>query len=166
MNQFTVTRLNHAVLYVRELDPSVAFYQSIFGFVEVARMGQRMAFLRAANSSNHHDLGLAAVGRRAPSPLPGSVGLYHLAWEVQQIEELAIAAETLTAQGYFRGASDHGATKSVYGEDPDGNQFEIMWIVPRESWGEFEHQAIVAPLNWERELQRYGSPTLHSTLKN
>lgn len=162
MNQFAVTRLNHAVLYVRDLDRSVEFYQSILGLVEVARMGKRMAFLRAVDSPNHHDLGLAAVGSQAPSPGPGSVGLYHLAWEVTRIEELAIAADILTAKGYYRGASDHGATKSVYGEDPDGNQFEIMWLVPRQLWGEFEHQAIVAPLNLELELQRFGSSAIAS----
>ncbi|MBA3797279.1 MAG: VOC family protein, partial [Chloroflexi bacterium] len=57
-----VARLNHAVLYVRELDRSVDFYQRAFGFQEIAREGGMMAFLRAAGSTNHHDLGLLAVG--------------------------------------------------------------------------------------------------------
>ncbi|MDQ3553936.1 MAG: VOC family protein, partial [Chloroflexota bacterium] len=57
-----VARLNHAVLYVRELDRSVDFYQRAFGFQEIAREGGMMAFLRAAGSMNHHDLGLLAVG--------------------------------------------------------------------------------------------------------
>ena len=34
--------------------------------------------------------------------------------------------------------SDHGVSKSLYGADPDGNEFEIMWRVPREAWGEYE----------------------------
>lgn len=157
INMVAVTRLNHAVLYVRELKRSVEFYQALLGFVEVARMGGRMAFLRAENSLNHHDLGLAALGANAPSPPPGSVGLYHLAWEVSTMEDLAKIAEVLREKGYLRGASDHGASKSVYGEDPDGNQFEITWMVPREAWGEFEDKAVVEPLNWQRELQRYGS---------
>lgn len=152
----TVSRLNHAVLYVRELERSVEFYQSILGMVEVARMGRKMAFLRTANSSNHHDLGLAALGANAPLSPPGTVGLYHLAWEVETIEELATAAQILKEKGYWQGASDHGASKSVYGIDPDGNQFEITWMVPREAWGEFENEAIVAPLNLQLELERYG----------
>ncbi len=70
-----VTRLNHAVLYVRDLDRSVAFYQEAFGFEEIAREGGMMAFLRAAASENHHDLGLMAVGPAAPRPPRGSTGL-------------------------------------------------------------------------------------------
>jgi catechol-2,3-dioxygenase len=154
-----VARLNHAVLYVRELDRSVDFYRRVFGFEEISRIRNFMAFLRAAGSSNHHDLGLMAVGPNAPRPPRGSTGMYHLAWEVPRIEDLARAAEVLTAEGALGGASDHGATKSLYGHDPDGNEFEIMWPVPREQWGEYESEAIVAPLDLAEELRRHGSPS-------
>ncbi len=116
-----------------------------------------MAFLRAAGSTNHHDLGLMGVGAAAPRPPRGSTGLYHLAWEVPRIEDLARAAQVLSEEGALGGASDHGATKSLYGQDPDGNEFEIMWMVPREEWGEYESRAVVQPLDLERELERYGS---------
>ncbi|CAN5187322.1 VOC family protein [soil metagenome] len=153
-----VARLNHAVLYVRDLDRSAAFYERVFGFQEVAREGGMMAFLRAAGSTNHHDLGLMAVGADAPRPARGSTGLYHLAWEVPRIEDLAQASQVLSEEGALGGASDHGATKSLYGEDPDGNEFEIMWMVPREEWGEFDKRAVVRPLNLEQELRRHGRP--------
>jgi catechol-2,3-dioxygenase len=152
-----VARLNHAVLFVRELEPSLDFYREAFGFEEIAREGGMMAFLRAAGSDNHHDLGLLAVGPDAPSPPRGSVGLYHLAWQVPTIEDLARAARVLSDLGALTGASDHGATKSLYGRDPDGNEFELMWMVPREAWGEHEHRAIVAPLDLDKELRRWGS---------
>jgi catechol-2,3-dioxygenase len=152
-----VTRLNHAVLFVRDLEQSVDFYRQAFGFEEIAREGGMMAFLRAPRSDNHHDLGLMAVGPNAPRPPRGSVGLYHLAWEVPTIEDLASGAETLSRLGALTGASDHGATKSLYGADPDGNEFEVMWMVPREAWGEHERQAIVAPLDLEREVTRWGT---------
>jgi catechol-2,3-dioxygenase len=151
-----VARLNHAVLYVRDLDRSVDFYRRVFGFEEISRIRNFMAFLRAHGSSNHHDLGLAAVGPDAPRPPRGSTGLYHLAWEVPRIDDLARAAEVLQAEGALGGASDHGATKSLYGQDPDGNEFEIMWMVPREDWGLYESEATVAPLDLARELARYG----------
>lgn len=138
-----VARLNHAVLFVRQLDPSVDFYRRVFGFSEVARERGMMAFLRAAGSDNHHDLGLMAVGPAAPHPPRGSTGLYHLAWQVPTIEDLARAADVLAAEGVLGGASDHGATKSLYGQDPGGNEFEIMWMVPREEWGKYESRAAV-----------------------
>ena len=151
-----VKRLNHAVLYVRHVDRSVAFYQQAFGFEVVQNMAGQAAFLRAAGSDNHHDLGLFAVGAGAPSPPRGAVGLYHLAWEVGSIHDLAAGRRTLEALGALVGQSDHGATKSLYGRDPDGNEFEVMWMVPRAQWGEYEHSAPVAPLDMEAEVARHG----------
>jgi catechol-2,3-dioxygenase len=152
-----IKRLNHAVLYVRDLDRAVTFYQRAFGFEEIAREGGQMAFLRAAGSTNHHDLGLMAVGSNAPRPPRGSTGLYHLAWEVAAIEDLADAATQLANLNALSGQSDHGATKSLYGADPDGNEFEVMWMVPREEWGEYDRRAVVEPLNMAREVAKRGA---------
>ncbi len=104
-----------------------------------------------------------AVGRNAPPPPRGSTGLYHLAWEVPSIEDLAAAASLLAEEGALVGQSDHGATKSLYGHDPDGNEFEIMWMVPREQWGEFERRAVVWPLDLRRELASQGMKATSST---
>ena len=150
-----VARLNHAVLFVRELDRSVDFYRRAFGFEEIAREGGGMAFLRAAGTDNHHDLGLMAVGADAPSPPPGAVGLYHLAWQVPTIDDLSRAAAVLAELDAITGASDHGATKSLYGKDPDGNEFEVMWMVPRDQWGEYEKRGVIMPLDLQREIKRF-----------
>jgi catechol-2,3-dioxygenase len=48
-------------------------------------------------------------------------------------------------------------SKSLYGQDPDGNEFEIMWRVPREQWGDMEKEAGIAPLDLEAELRKHGS---------
>lgn len=151
-----VTRLNHAVLYVRNLDRAVNFYREAFAFEEVGREGGRMAFLRAGGGSNHHDLGLMEVGENAPSPPRGATGLYHLAWQVARIEDLQAMEVQLANMGALAGRSDHGATKSLYAHDPDGNEFEVMWMLPREEWGEFEKRGVVMPLDMEREVARFG----------
>ena len=153
-----VTRLNHAVLFVRDADAAADFYRRAFGFEELARpQGMRAVFMRSPAGGNHHDLGLFEVGPQAGRPPRGSVGLYHLAWEIDTIEALAEMAERLRELGALTGASDHGVSKSLYGRDPDGNEFEVMWQVPREAWGEFADQAIVAPLDLEAELARWGT---------
>lgn len=157
MTAIPVSRLNHAVLYVRDLDRSVEFYKSVFGFEEISRIRNFAAFMRAAGTDNHHDLGLFSVGADAPRPPRGSTGLYHLAWEVPMIEDLALAADILSRVGAMGGASDHGVSKSLYGADPDGNEFEIMWRVPREQWGELETEAVVQPLDLEDEVRRHGT---------
>jgi catechol-2,3-dioxygenase len=150
-----VRNLNHAVLYVRDAAQSAAFYRDVFGFHPVAEF-PGAAFLRAEGSTNHHDLGLFSVGPNAPGPEPGRVGLYHLAWEVASITDLATARDTLQRVGAYVGESDHGATKSIYGHDLDGNEFEVMWMVPRDEWGDHEHDAPVAPLDLDAEIARHG----------
>ena len=86
-----VKRLNHAVLWVRDARASAAFYGDALGFQVVeADPSGRAVFMRAGGSDNHHDLGLFSVGER-PSPAPGTPGLYHLAWQVDTIEDLAAA---------------------------------------------------------------------------
>ncbi len=147
-----VRRLNHAVLYVSDLNRAVDFYHRLFGFEVIAREGP-MAFLRAKGSTNHHDLGLLGLGAEASPPPQGATGLYHLAWELGTIQELAAARETLREAGAYTGESDHGATKSVYSVDPDGNEFELMVLLPQERWGAFEHRAPVMPLDWGKELK-------------
>jgi len=151
-----VVRLNHAVLYVQDLDRAVEFYQRVFGFEIVTRLRNFAAFMRAASGENHHDLGLFAVGADAPHPPRGSTGLYHLAWEVPSIEDLVTAADVLRDSGALGGSSDHGVSKSLYGADPDGNEFEIMWRVPREQWGDLEHEAVLEPLDLAAELRQHG----------
>jgi len=152
-----VARLNHAVLWVRDASQAARFYANVFGFEIVGtEMGGQAVFMRAAGGDNHHDLGLFSVGPAAPSPPRGSVGLYHLAWEVPTIDDLAGAAGVLSEAGALTGASDHGVSKSLYGHDPDGNEFEIMWRVPREAWGDYETKGAILPLDIERELARWG----------
>jgi catechol-2,3-dioxygenase len=75
---------------------------------------------------------------------------------VPTIDDLATAAQALQEAGALGGASDHGVSKSLYGSDPDGNEFEIMWRVPREAWGDLEKRAVIAPLDLQAELERWG----------
>jgi catechol-2,3-dioxygenase len=153
----SVRRLNHAVLYVRDARRAAAFYEEALDFEVVAELGDGAAvFLKAAGTENHHDLGLFSLGPQAPPPQPGRVGLYHLAWQVDSIQDLAAMRDRLTRLGALAGASDHGVSKSLYAKDPDGNEFEVMWDVPREHWGTAEHVAVVAPLDLDAELARYG----------
>jgi catechol-2,3-dioxygenase len=129
----------------------------VFGMVVAAREPRAgAAFLRLPRSGNHHDLGLFGVGANAPPKRRGGIGLYHLAWQVDTIDELEQARDTLGNAGALTGESSHGATKSLYGADPDGNEFEIMWMLPREAWGEYENAAPIERLNLPAELQRWG----------
>ena len=78
-----------------------------------------------------------------------------MAWEVRSLDELADLRARLAEAGALVGESDHGASKSLYAHDPDGLEFEVMWLVPAELWGDEEHQAIVRRLDLEAEQARF-----------
>lgn len=148
-------RLNHAVLFVADLERSIEFYSQAFGMTVMAREPRaNAAFLRLPRSGNHHDLGLFGVGAQPPRPR-GGLGLYHLAWQVDTIEELEQARLTLANLDAYTGESSHGATKSVYGKDPDDNEFEVMWMLPKAEWGAYENAAPVDRLDLPGEVARW-----------
>jgi catechol-2,3-dioxygenase len=153
---FSPVRLNHAVLFVADLDRSLDFYTNVFGMQVVAREPRaNAAFLRLGRSGNHHDLGLFGVGTAGGPKRRGAIGLYHLAWQLDTVDELADARRSLAEAGAFTGESSHGATLSVYGADPDGNEFEIMWMLPREQWGAYENAAPIERLDLDAEIARW-----------
>lgn len=148
-----IRRLNHAVLYVRDAQRSAAFYRDVLGFETVQESaGGRAVFLRAGGSDNHHDLGLFGVG---DVPHDRGTGLYHLAWQVDTIDELAEIRNRLVSAEALMGESDHGVSKSLYAQDPDGIEFEVMWMVPASSWGRYATDAVVAPLDLAAEVARW-----------
>lgn len=157
-----VTRLNHAVLFVRDAEVAAEFYGRVFGFRNLgAPPGMRAAFMRASGTDNHHDLGLFEVGANAVKPPRGSVGLYHLAWEVDTLDELEVTAQRLAEAGALVGTSDHGTTKSLYGRDPSGLEFEIVWIIPADLLDDEAREARkqIGPLDIAKEKARYGGQT-------
>jgi catechol-2,3-dioxygenase len=158
-----IHRLNHAVVYVREVAKSVAFYRDVLGFEVVMSMGGKAAFLRAGDSTNDHDLGLFEVGAQAGASGAGrtTVGLYHLAWEVDTLRDLESTRDRLAQAGALVGMSDHSTTKSLYGQDPDGLEFEIVWLVPADLLDDaaLAGRERIQPLDLAREIERYGADT-------
>jgi catechol-2,3-dioxygenase len=155
-----ITRMNHAVLYVRDARRHQQFYADVLGFTPVIEHPQgAFAFMRAPSSENHHDIAFFTIGGAAAASEAGTrtVGMYHLAWEVPTLAELAQMRERLAAAGVLIGASDHGCNKSLYAKDPDGLEFEVMWLVPAEHWGAAEDQAIVDPLDLDGEIRRFAA---------
>ena len=158
-------RLNHAVLHVSDLERAVAFYTDVLGMEVAAREPRaNAAFLRLVRSGNHHDLGLFGIGDQ-PRRQPRSIGLYHLAWQVDTVEDLETVRLSLAERDAYTGESSHGATKSIYGADPDGNELEVMWMLPRDAWGEYVDAAPVERLDLPGEIARWGGVATGSELR-
>lgn len=157
-----IHQLNHAVLHVRDADRTAEFYEQVLGFTRVLLVDHPgIVFLRAPGSTNDHDLGLFSMGAAAADSLAGrrTVGLYHLAWEVDTLGDLQEIALRLREAGALEGASDHGTSKSLYAADPDGLQFEVVWLVPADRIDDevLAARTRIGVLDLDREIARYGA---------
>jgi catechol-2,3-dioxygenase len=162
-----IRALNHAVLYVRDAERSARWYEEVLGFRTVMQMPGAY-FIQAPDSTNDHDLGLFSIGDGAqPSPAGrgGAVGLYHLAWEVGTLADLAAIRDRLAAADALVGASDHGSTKSLYAKDPDGIEFEVVWLIPHELLTDADRDAKsrIGHLDLDAEISRFGPDTVGAT---
>jgi catechol-2,3-dioxygenase len=158
-----IKRMNHAVLYVRDVERTFAFYRDVLGFRVVNEM-PGAKFLQAPDSTNDHDLGLFEIGAAAGDSTAGraTVGLYHIAWEVQTLADLRAIAVRLTDAGALVGATDHSTTKALYGRDPDGLEFEVCWLVPPNLLTQevVDSKMRMRALDIEAEIERYGLETV------
>ena len=160
-----ITRLNHAVLYVRDVQATRDFYEGVLGFTTLIWSPGRAAFFRAPGSTNDHDLGTFQIGSGAGPSQAGrsTVGLYHLGWEVDTLGELQRIGELLQERGALVGASDHVTTKALYAKDPDGIELEVCWLLPADRIDdeviERQQRVMTAPLDLPAEIARYGADT-------
>jgi catechol-2,3-dioxygenase len=159
----TIRRLNHAVLWVRDVNRSVGFYRDVLEFEMVTEIPGKAVFLRTKGSTNDHDLGVFAIGDdAADSPAgSGAVGLYHLAWEVETLADLDALSTRLRNAGALVGSSNHSTTKSLYAKDPDGLEFEVAWLVPAALLDEatINERLNTKPLDLAEEIAHYGART-------
>ena len=130
------TSLGHVHLKVRDVDRAVEFYREVVG-LDVAERHDRYAVLTFGD--HHHDVALQQVGSGAGGPDHGpSVGLYHAAFEVESPGALAAVHERVRDRGVPVSPVDHGISKALYFDDPDGNGVEVYYDTrterDREAW--------------------------------
>jgi catechol 2,3-dioxygenase len=144
MPAIEVKDLGHIVLYVRDLERSVAFYRDVLGFRQIMPVpgdegGLRFPAAAFSSSSGrtHHELLLIEVGADAqPQPEGRRVGLYHFGLKIgDSDDQLRQALARLREAGVVvAGTSDHTVTHSLYILDPDGNEIELYIDVPGVDW--------------------------------
>jgi len=128
-------RLGPVHLTVRDLDPSIAWYERALG-LRLHGRGSGEAALGDGEETVvvlHEDPAARRPGRDA--------GLYHYALLYPTREELARAATRLMeTRAPIQGMSDHGTHEAVYLPDADGNGIELAADRPSEVWPSFEEE--------------------------
>ncbi len=129
-----VQSLGHVVLKVRDLERSVPFYAGVLGLTEVARNERGMVFFSI--DGNHHDIALIEMGADAPAAPAVSPGLAHVALKVgDDLDALRDAKAVLEANGVeLVRVADHIVSKSLYFQDPDGNELELFVDGDPQTW--------------------------------
>ena len=110
------------------VERSTKFYCDVLG-LEISRGRPGMVFLKIPGNPDDHDLGLFEQPGALP-PDERTARMYHMAWEVAELPDLARAQKKLAEVGSLVGGSNHGTSLSLYAKDPDGLEFEVYWTIP------------------------------------
>ena len=157
-----IHRLNHAVLYVRDVDEErrVLPRRPRLHARRRASPARPSCRRRARPTTTTSGCSRSASRPQRARPAAGAVGLYHLAWEVETLDDLEDHLHRLAAADALVGMSDHGTTKSLYAKDPDGIEFEVVWLIPSHLLEGNEAEDIrPKPLDLAKEKARYGGST-------
>ena len=134
---FSINKIGHVVLKVRDVQRSVDFYTRILGFrvsdvYPDTMMPGKMVFLRC--NTDHH--GVALVGGSEQEV--DNSELDHMAFEVSSIDEVLRARNHLhdnQVQIDFHGRRRAGCQVAVEFRDPDNHRLEIYWGLDQFSTG-------------------------------
>jgi catechol 2,3-dioxygenase len=117
--------IGHLVINVTDVDKSVEFYRDVVGF-EITRYRPGIGAFMSCGVI-HHNLALSKASPDAPRPQKGQVGLNHFAFKVENYETLQRAYDRFLEAGVvISNITDHGITRSLYFEDPDGLTMELF----------------------------------------
>lgn len=126
-------RLGHLIKFTPDVDRSVDFYTRVLGMKVSDKALDILAFLRCGNGGDHHTLAFAKSSH---------TGLHHLSFEVSDIDEIEIGAQTLLRAGYKDGfgLGRHvgGSNYFHYVRDPWNSLTEYFWdidVIPEDDSG-------------------------------
>ena len=132
--------LGHVNIFVRDVERSQKWYSDLLGLHTYDFKPGRAAFM-SADTEQSHEIALMQVPADAPDLQPGQVGLNHMAWMMESLDDLKEAYQHVKDLNIpIEHVSDHGISIGIYLKDPDGNGVEISYELPRDQW--YRHENI------------------------
>lgn len=120
-------KIASSVIFVSELDRSLAFYRDVFG-CEVAIRELDAALLLAPGGFQVY---LIAKGSRTEHPT-GGIGHEFLMWATDSVAGLEHFAQALRDCGCYSDTHTSGGVQFVEGHDPDGIRVVVAYPSPQE----------------------------------
>jgi catechol 2,3-dioxygenase len=126
--------LGHVNLYVRSAERAKDWYVDVLG-LHVYDFRPGWAAFLSADADKSHEVALMQLGEDAPLPQRGQVGLNHLAFMMESLDDLKAIYLRMKHKGVkIDRIVDHGLSLGIYFRDPDGNGLEVSYELPREQW--------------------------------
>ncbi len=143
-----VQSLGHVVLKVRDLARSEEFYGGLLGMPVCARFDEQGMKMTFFTLGDHHDLAIAEVSGEEAAGGEQATGLHHVAFCIgNSLGDLREAKAHLEQAGVTTDPIDHEVTKSLYFDDPDGNNIELYVDVSDVWRKDPQRVAQIAPLD-------------------
>src|SRR5438093_13057608 len=126
--------LQHVNLYVRDAERSKKWYEDLLGLHTYEYRPGWAAFM-SADTEQSHEVALMQLGSDAPLQQKGQVGLNHLAWRLESLDDLKEVYRTIKAKEQpIERIVDHGISLGIYLRDPDCNGVEVFCEIPCPEW--------------------------------
>ena len=154
-------QLGHVNIYVRNAERARDWYEDLLGLHTHGFTPGRAAFM-SADLGNSHDIAMIEVGDNAPGPQKGQVGLNHMAWYMESLDDLKELYFRIKEKNIeIERVSDHGHAIGIYIRDPDGNGIEVSYEMPKSEWGHDENKYMIGGTElgrlsgpWDAELHK------------
>ena len=153
--------LGHVNIFVRNAARARQWYADVLGLHTQDFVPGRAAFM-SANQAESHEVALIEAGENAAGVQQRQVGLNHMAWKVQSLDDLRGFYQRLQdKQIPLERVTDHGISLGIYLRDPDGNGVEVYYELPRSEW--YRHDQLFShgdrprglfPGPWDAQLAR------------
>jgi catechol 2,3-dioxygenase len=125
-------KLGHVLLRVSDEEKARWFYCDVLGLKLSERDPEHGGLFTTLGDGFHNlDIARHPHPEQAQKPSRDQIGLVHLAFQVQNYEDLKDAYTSLLRNGIpIERAVDHESQRSLYFRDPDGNGVEIYYEMP------------------------------------